>query len=273
MHSKKIVVITTPGSAKRDFVNTLHLKTDGGIALVVVQKGKQEKLFVRIKKFYRKVPWFQFPLELYHFIIMATSKKRRGALGFAKHRSPVSPSYDQYLPPSLIVDDVNSEDVEHALQKIQPHLIVIWGGLIVRDHIIKIAKKVLNMHLGYCPYYRGTNCNFHAILNHDFSHIGITIHEAIAEVDAGRIYAVVSVDTKRPPKAFFRDLNDRAVTTYVQICAKLHEGEHLETYAQDLSLGKNHKLKEWTYAKQHAVANMLLALDRQDGDTGVYKDQ
>ncbi len=258
---KKIVVITTPGGAKKDFVNSLNLATSGAVVLAVVQKEKQASITERIKKFYRKVGFFGLPREIYHLCIMALSASRRDALIIAKLRSPVSPSFPDIVPPTLHVDDVNAEIVYEKIRAVQPDLIVIWGGLIVHDRITQIPKITLNMHMGYCPYYRGTNCNFHAILQNDLEHIGVTIHQAMSKVDAGAIYAVVTVDCNRSPRAFFKDLNDQAVQKYIEIISALLEGKTLPTQTQDLSLGKNYRMKEWTYRKQHEIANALLRLD------------
>lgn len=261
--AKRIIVITTPGGSKKDFVNSLHQETNNGVVLAVVQKEKPAQYTDRIRKFYQKVGVCGLPSEIYHFLVMSLSKKHRQALGFTKLRSPITASSPTIIPPSMIVDDINSDEVFEKVCSLKPDIIAIWGGLIVHDRITQIPKITLNMHMGYCPYYRGTNCNLHAILHNDLEHIGVTIHQAMSKVDAGDIYSIVTTPTKRSPREFFKDLNDQAVREYVRIIHTLQKGEKLPTQAQDLTLGKNYRMKEWTYKKQHAVANMLLRLDRE----------
>lgn len=83
---------------------------------------------------------------------------------------------------------LNSTDVLSFLKDNCIDYIVLFGSSIVKDEILSAyPNKVINMHLGLSPYYKGSGTNFFPILNNEFSCIGATIHLAVLEVDAGAI--------------------------------------------------------------------------------------
>ena len=59
----------------------------------------------------------------------------------------------------------------------------------------------INIHAGILPYWRGYNANSWAILS-DFPTIGISIHEVTAELDAGPIIKVYSIDNDQTTSYF-----------------------------------------------------------------------
>ncbi len=263
MYSEKIVIITTPGTMKRDFVNTVQKVTAGKVALVVIQKPRKKSLIKRISIFYKKVGAWGIIPELFYAIQILTNKKIREVMNYTKLYTPEKRTSDVYSSKIIEIDDINSDYVYEQLQAIRPRLLLIWGGSILESRIITTAQNALNIHTGYCPYYRGTNCNIKAILNNDLKHVGITIHNVVPEVDAGAIQALVTVNTNQSPRLFFTELNNLAFDTYVQIAKSFIEGSCPEGTPQDISLGKNYLLKEWTYKKRYRVSKILLDLEEK----------
>ncbi len=259
-----IVIITTPGAAKRDFVNTLHERTGGKVALVIIQKPIMRPLWVRIRKFTEKVGLLGLPRELMYVCLLRLDTKRREALNILKSRSPVVGARAEYLPKIMHTTNVNGDDVYEAVRTIAPRVMAIWGGLILKPRLLTSAGITVNIHTGYCPYYRGTNCNLHAMLNDDLEHIGITLHDAVPLVDAGPIRSIITTTCRgRRPTDFMRELNDRAFAEYVELVLALLRGDVVPGTEQDTTLGKNYQLKEWTYEKQYKAASVLLALEAQ----------
>jgi hypothetical protein len=259
-----LVIITTPGAAKRDLVNVLHERTEGKVALVIVQRESRRPLLKRIDRFVEKIGWWGIPREIYFFVRLFLSKKKRATLNFLKCRTPLLHTHSTYLPQTIYVDTINSDEVYERLKTINPTVIAIWGGLIIKQRLIETAGVVVNMHAGYCPYYRGTHGNLHALLKNDFGHIGITIHDAVQEVDAGAVREIITTDCRnRSPSMFFTELNDRAFHAYIDIILALMRGEETSIIPQDLTLGKNYRLKEWTYEKQYRVTSLLSTLEEK----------
>ena len=252
-----IVVITTIGAAKRDFTNALEKETNV-VKLVVIQSVRRKPFFKRVLAFYKKVGTKGILQEIYYLLAVKLSKRKKDALSLVSSRSEVKRNHDGYLPETIKTDNVNEEAVYNRIKEIKPDLIVIWGGYILKPRLLTLARFTTNIHFGFVPYYRGTNGIQHAIVNGDFEHIGITIHYAVPEVDAGEIITIVRAVQKQSPKEFFTDLNDRAAKEYLEIAKKIWQYGRIASEPQDLSRGKNHLLKEWTYKKQNALAEKII---------------
>ena len=253
-----IVILTTKGEAKRDFVNALQKETGGAVALAVLQNVRRKSFLQRVVSFFKKVGVLGLVPELYHFLAVKLSRQKKDALALISLRS--RPSFEEgYLADTLETDDVNGDDVYERVNTVRPDIIVMWGGYIVKPRLLELARRALNMHFGFTPYYRGVNGVQHAILRNDFTHVGITIHYAVTEVDAGEIIRVVTTDYRKSPESFFRELNDKATREYLAIAKRIARGEEVPGKPQDLALGRNYFLKEWTYARQDALARKLLA--------------
>jgi hypothetical protein len=254
-----IVFITIPGEAKRAFANTLHEKTDGNVDLIIVQKPKRMNVVESVLRLASAVGWLNLPRELWHGLLLRFDGTKE-ALEYFRAHSPLSAG--EYVPPFIEVDSVNSDKVYELLKRISPDLLVIWGSTVLEDRILKTAKKAINLHLGYCPHYRGALANQHAVSRGDMSRIGATIHYVEKKVDAGEILAVVAADHLKSPREVFRDLNDRVMALYLDIATRLHQGEHIPGVPQDTSRAENFLLKHWTPSMRHGVGQKMLAWER-----------
>lgn len=254
---RKIVVITTLGTAKRDFVNMLQRETDGSVALVVIQKPKVRPLIKRLENFFKKVRIQDSLSEIFFLVRFLVDKSIYKHLELAKQRTLRSNMPEGYLAPVIEVDSVNSEEVHVKIEELKPDVIAVWGGSIIKPYIIESARTVVNIHTGFCPYYRGTNCHFNAILNDDLTRLGTTLHQVVKDVDAGDIYEIITTDHDRPFVDIFRDLNDRSFEAYVKLVKDLSEGKERTKFPQDVALGHNYLLKEWTYKKRYETAKKM----------------
>lgn len=254
----KIVIVTTHGSLKKDFVNRLFRETDGAVKFVFIQKPKIKKFSKRVISFCKKVGLWGLPREIYYFLLIKLSKKKQEALNFRKEATLSDNTEKEYLTSTIEIDDINSDLVYKKLNEIKPDTLVIWGGQIIKSHILKTAKIALNMHFGLATHYRGSNAISNAILEKDFDHIATTIHFAVPNVDAGDIIAIIKANLSQPPKNFFRELNDKSVNKYIEIIKDILKDKKIFTESQDLKTGKTYTLKSWTYGKQNKLAKMLM---------------
>jgi len=65
--------------------------------------------------------------------------------------------------------------VVYGTNLIKPPLLTHWSG------------RMVNMHLGLSPYYRGTATNFYPLLNEEPQYVGATIHLLDEGIDSGPI--------------------------------------------------------------------------------------
>lgn len=256
-----VVFITIPGSAKRDFANALNERVDGGLALVILQKSPQKPLLRKIIEAftYRGLGIFR---EMWYAVLLRSNDRVRNALAYFGGGNLPAVS-DGYMVPTMEVQSVNSDEVYEALQKISPDLLVVWGSTILTPRILSTAKRAINLHLGFCPYYRGALANQCAILDDEFSRIGATVHYINGKADAGDILTVISADAQMHPQELFSDLHARAAEAYLSIATALYRGEVLPSVPQDISKSKNFFLRDWVPSVRYKVGKKVLAWEER----------
>lgn len=140
----------------------------------------------------------------------------------------------------------------------QPAIIQLFGSSLIGDRLLEQFKgKVMNVHLGLSPYYRGSGTNFWAMVEGNLACVGATIHLATKKVDAGGILHQVrpSIATGDSP----HDLGNKTIIAAVEaLPAILHayENGQLQPLVQDLSQGS-------VYYRKDLTAESILELYQQ----------
>lgn len=89
----------------------------------------------------------------------------------------------------------NSQTVFEWVQALQPEVVLLYGSSIIKAPLLEaFDRRMVNLHLGLSPYYRGSGTNFWPLVYREPECVGATIHLAVLSVDAGAILAQV-----RPP--------------------------------------------------------------------------
>tara|TARA_B100001123_G_scaffold437847_1_gene571398 strand:- start:10677 stop:11489 length:813 start_codon:yes stop_codon:yes gene_type:complete len=89
---------------------------------------------------------------------------------------------------SIEKGNINSPIVSKWISDRDPKYLLLYGCGIVKERLLtKFSDRVINMHLGLSPYYRGSGTNFWPLVNREPELIGTTIHIATLEVDGGPI--------------------------------------------------------------------------------------
>ncbi len=89
---------------------------------------------------------------------------------------------------SLGFGELNSTKTLALLEEYKVDYILLFGTSIIKPLILdRYPDKVVNLHLGLSPYYKGSGTNFFPVVNNEFACIGATIHVATVKVDAGGI--------------------------------------------------------------------------------------
>ena len=106
-------------------------------------------------------------------------------------------------------DYLSSDIFLNQIIKLKPDLILVYGTSIIKGNFIKIFdKKIINIHLGLSPYYRGSGTNFFPFVNNEPEFCGVTFMFLDAGVDTGNIIHQI-----RP--------NIKAFDNFHEICNKL----------------------------------------------------
>jgi phosphoribosylglycinamide formyltransferase 1 len=84
-----------------------------------------------------------------------------------------------------------SDPAEVALMAAtRPDVVLVFGTGILRDALLsEFGGRIINIHLGVSPYYRGAGTNFWPLVNRQPEYVGATIHYLDAGIDTGPIIA------------------------------------------------------------------------------------
>ena len=97
-----------------------------------------------------------------------------------------------------------------VMQAARPDVVLVFGTGILREPLLSTFEgRVINMHLGLSPYYRGAGTNFWPLVNREPEYVGATIHYLDAGIDTGPIisHARPSVERSDGP----HDLGNKTI--------------------------------------------------------------
>ena len=73
---------------------------------------------------------------------------------------------------------------------LRPDVVFVFGSGILREPLLStFGARIINIHLGLSPYYRGAGTNFWPLVNREPEYVGATIHYLDAGIDTGAILA------------------------------------------------------------------------------------
>jgi len=84
--------------------------------------------------------------------------------------------------------DINNEEYCKQIILMQPDLIIVYGSSIIKKNLLSaFPKKILNVHLGLSPYYRGAATNFWPLVDMLPECVGATYMFIDEGIDTGEI--------------------------------------------------------------------------------------
>lgn len=91
-------------------------------------------------------------------------------------------------PVHLPKGDINDEKYVSSIIHSKPDLLVAYGCSIIREPLLSAFEgRLLNVHLGLSPYYRGGGTNFWPLVNGEPEYVGATFMHIDAGIDTGEI--------------------------------------------------------------------------------------
>ena len=113
-----------------------------------------------------------------------------------------------------------SPECHDLLRRLAPDVTVICGTPILPDSLLSIARLcTLNTHTSVLPHYRGGGSLFWPLFFRDTEKVGITIHKAVAQVDAGPYLHQEAIPVKPgdTPPVLARLAFERATARMIEI--------------------------------------------------------
>ena len=149
--------------------------------------------------------------------------------------NPQIPESAQVL--ELTKDEINSDVALNFAKECNADLLFLFGTGILKDGWLDLyPNKIINLHLGLSPFYRGSATLFWPIYNNSLSCVGVTIHIAAKKVDAGEI-----IDRVKPQLEVgdnYYDINMKAIKAGIDSIAqtiKSYLNNEKKLMIQDLS--------------------------------------
>lgn len=147
------------------------------------------------------------------------------------------------------------ETVDWAIKR-KPDVIFLFGTGILKDRWLNTFEgKIVNLHLGYSPFYRGSATLFWPFYNGDVSRLGTTIHIAAKKVDAGGILKNIVLNKVDECGNYYHMTNKlikKSLEHFPIVVEKYLDGE-INPLEQDLSMGRVYKRRDFTEEKLKVV--------------------
>ena len=109
---------------------------------------------------------------------------------------------------------INEKNLVRFVKTQDPDVIFLFGASILSSYWFDVfGSKIINMHLGLSPYFRGSGTNFWPLYLGQPEYVGATIHVAVEEVDAGGIICQVRPEIEVTDTLY--DINIKTLKTGV----------------------------------------------------------
>ncbi len=84
--------------------------------------------------------------------------------------------------------ELNTQGTLRFLESASVDVVTVFGTNLIKPPLLGCRpERMINLHLGLSPYYRGTATNFYPLLNEEPEYVGATIHLLDAGIDSGPI--------------------------------------------------------------------------------------
>jgi methionyl-tRNA formyltransferase len=152
------------------------------VAVIVEPRENQ------VKRLLKKKRYIDYFYSVYHHL-------RREIFGLNSYRRQYFCERGSVIASNcqvVVVDWINDPCTIDVLRKSNPDLTVVMGTSILHKKTLQVSgEKILNIHGGYLPDYRGNHCFFFPIYNKEFDKIGSTIHFVDVGIDTGDIIDII----------------------------------------------------------------------------------
>lgn len=135
---------------------------------------------------------------------------------------------------------ISTQSCLEVINKLNPDLIIVYGSSLIKGDILKrFNNKILNVHLGLSPYYRGSGTNYFPFVLNEPEYAGATFMFLDEGVDTGKI--IHQIRPRIFPKDTFHLIGTRLIKdmfdVYTQIILNFSKIKKL-----DLNLPKGKRL-------------------------------
>lgn len=149
---------------------------------------------------------------------------------------------------SISKNEINNNETINWIKKLNPELIFLFGtGILKEDWLDTFKDRIINLHLGLSPFYRGSATLFWPFFNNELQCVGATIHLATKKVDAGDILKRIKPEIKSDDNYY--TINYKTIKSAIDtlpIVAQKFKNNEISLLTQDMSNSKVYKKSDFT---------------------------
>ncbi len=123
---------------------------------------------------------------------------------------------------SLNYNDLNFLNLKDYKIFFNSHYYIVFGSSYIKGDLLNylVKKKAINIHMGVAPYYKGTDCNFWALLDDNKKLVGATIHYLSKQLDGGSIISHAYASKNQNPFLFSMSATKNAINKLYNLILK-----------------------------------------------------
>jgi methionyl-tRNA formyltransferase len=242
-----LVLLTGDGPEHRYVANRLDREI--GLTAVVVDEGKELTGHERRAQLHRRYTWPQLGGRAAHRLALRVLRDEPRSRQQVEH--VLGPDSTEWATerPVLRVHGINGDEARARIAETAPDRLLVYGTGIVGEKVLALGNlPPLNMHTGWSPDYRGSDCAFWPLFDRRPDMLGATVHEVTADVDGGRIYgrARAQLEPDDQMHAVFARCVQTGTALFVEVLSSLSRGDGPEGVSQDLTRGREYRAVDLT---------------------------
>lgn len=196
-------------------------------------------------------------LQLHHL-----QQREQSERDFFESFVELSPDYSN--PCVIEKNAINTQEKMDEILSLKPDLLVAYGCSIIKPPLIECFRgRILNVHLGLSPYYRGSGTNFFPFVNGELEYIGATFMVMDEGIDTGEI--IHQIQAKIYPDDDIHKIGNRLIAKIAKVYRVIiKEFENLRPLEQpkDKTGGRFYKNSDFTpCATKKAYDNLRSSLE------------
>lgn len=254
---------TRDGEVQHRYVASEVVRQFGDeLQAIIVATGRNVPALQKLRKWVKRYSLAQLASRLGVRLFGKLTKS--GEKRQASFRSVLFPQGEDGKMPGgdklTFVTSHNSAECIDLIERARPDIVLVYGTLIIGKKLIGSVDRIINLHTGLSPRYRGSDTIFWPIHNGEPDQIGVTVHRLEPGIDSGPILA-----RGRPQVAGTDDeatIFAKAVALGAALlcsCARREVNGQSNPIVQDLSQGREYRSVEKTLAAERKATRLLKA--------------
>src|SRR5262245_24133643 len=160
------------------------------VGLIVIREGSARRWRV-LRRQIRREGWLRtldvLAFRMYSQLILAWRDSHWKARALMRLCAPCPADLSQVR--RVVVPDPNSARARAFLSDLKPDLLLARCKFLLKPEVFNApAKGTFVLHPGICPEYRNAHGCFWALVNRDYSRVGMTLLKVNEGVDTGPVY-------------------------------------------------------------------------------------